>query len=569
MAANAQDHHDPADHVWNPADVVPVNLSGPTVTAHADQVAVRPSVITIMSAGTYRFTGTLDGRVVVDTDDDGLVRLILDSVEITSTEGSPIEIANADEVLVELPAESVNVLSDFRPDPPQQPDPPKEPEPTTEPLAKKAKPALFSAGDLTIAGQGSLTVNSKKEAGIVSEDGLVLDSGTITVNAGGDGIKGEDYVVVNNGRINVTAGKDGISASNKDNPAMGYVAIAAGTVRVNSGENGVSAATDVIVNGGSLSVKSGGGNTVTRPEDEKHARGVHGDVSVVIGGGRITADSAETAVHSSDFVTIAGGTLTLTASVGSEADGIHGENALNILAGNVTVVNAFEALEALKLTVSGGTVRVKGSNDGLNASEEGVGEFETAPNALIRIDGGTITVEAGDDGFDSNGTITITGGSTVITPAYDGIDANGSLMMAGGTVVINGFPVSDNLQDGLEVLGGTVFTGGTLLSAGGAASYNAPSASSSQGWASFKLDASQPAGTIVHLASGTTVIASYKGARAFQSVLLSAKKITNGEPYDVYVGGTVSGTNIGGMYAAGDITGATKAATITAGRFAR
>ncbi|MBN1171376.1 MAG: carbohydrate-binding domain-containing protein, partial [Micromonosporaceae bacterium] len=201
-----------------------------------------------------------------------------------------------------------------------------------------------------------------------------------------------------------------------------------------------------------------------------------------------------------------------------------------------------------------------------------------APNAFIHLEGGTITVEAGDDGIDSNGTIAVTGGETVVSAAYDGIDANGSFTITGGSVVVNGAPVNDNFQDGLEVLGGLIFSGGTLLSAAIAASYTPPAPASAQGWISIKLGASQPAGTIVQLAAHptepsadatVTVLAAYQAGKAFRSMLFTSSAITNGQTYDVYTGGSVSGRNIGGLYAAGDLTGATKVATVEAGRFTR
>ena len=485
----------------------------PVDMALADTTPASPAVITIKSAGVYHLTGSLsDGRVVIDTDDDGIVRLILDDVDITSTAGAPIQVANAGEVVLVLTAGSTSVLSDLTPAPTPGFTPGLTPGLTPDPTSA----ALLSTADLTILGPGSLEANSSDHDGIVSAAGLIIDSGTVVVHASGDGLCGEDQVVINNGDIAVT---------------------------------------------------SGGGNTATIPE-EGSAKGICSGASVVIAGGQIIADTADTAIHSAGSVTITGGTLSLTSGVGNEADGIHADTTLDVFAGTITVVNAFEGLEALNLTIHGGTIHTTTSNDGLNASEDGVDDFAVAPHAFIHIGGGTIEVEAGDDGIDSNGTIVVSGGTSVVSPAFDGIDANGSFTMTGGTVVVQGAPVNDNYQDGLEVLGGLVFHGGTLLSVGSSASYTPPSPSSTQGWISCRLGAPQPAGTTIQLVADATIIAAYQDDRAFQSLMFTSEKITNDRPYDVFVGGSGSGTSLGGMYLGGDLSGATKTATVTPGHFA-
>ena len=52
--------------------------------------------------------------------------------------------------------------------------------------------------------------------GITSKDGLVIESGTITVDAVDDGIRGKDRLEINGGTIDVTAGGDGIKSDDND-----------------------------------------------------------------------------------------------------------------------------------------------------------------------------------------------------------------------------------------------------------------------------------------------------------------------------------------------------------------
>lgn len=65
--------------------------------------------------------------------------------------------------------------------------------------------ALFSKANLTIFGNGALTVQGNYNDGIASKDGLIIASGTIAVTAIDDGIRGKDYLVVKNGILTVVA----------------------------------------------------------------------------------------------------------------------------------------------------------------------------------------------------------------------------------------------------------------------------------------------------------------------------------------------------------------------------
>jgi hypothetical protein len=122
-------------------------------------------------------------------------------------------------------------------------------------------------------------------------------------------------------------------------------------------------------------------------------------------------------------------------------------------------------------------------------------------------------------------------------------DANGTTFLNGGTVLGAG-------MTSLAVLGTRVPTDG-------------------QGWVAPVFPTNRAAGTIVHIVSGSTVLASYQAPKSFYEVVFSSNRITNGQSYDVYTGGSVSGTSTGGLYSGGSIAGATKTLTVTAGVYGR
>jgi hypothetical protein len=431
---------------------VPITLTGASATSPSADVTIAGRAVTITAPGTYEISGTLnDGYLNVDTSASGAVELILNGATISNSSNAPLQVADADQVVITLAAGTTNRLSDATsyvyPDPS-----------TDEPNA-----ALFSKADLRITGTGALAVRGNAYDGITSKDGLVIESGTITVNAVDDGIRGKDFLDITGGNIDVTAGGDGIRSDDTE-ADRGRLAISNGTVRVNAGD-----------------------------------------------------------------------------------DAIKGENTVAISGGTVTVSNSYEAIESRQITISGGSVDVTARDDAINAVEEGYGDFDVAPNAFVRF----------------------TGGTTLVNSSIDGIDSNGSVTFAAGTVVVSGPSTGSPGEGAIDSNGPVHFNGGTVLGAGSTsmAVLSLPP-TSGQGWVAPQLSSSQPAGTLLHLVSGGQVLASYRAPKNFREVVFSSNRIQHGQTYEVYRGGSLSGTTIGGMATSGgSIAGATRLMTVTAGQY--
>lgn len=584
IAENTKDHDDPMDHAWDSADAIPIVLAGSSVKSSSKNVLIKGGSVTVTAAGTYRIAGTLlDGQITVDTSDKGIVRLILDNANVTSKTSVPLIVNKASEVMIVLETGSKNQLVDGIPEDPEDPedpwDPwnPEDPEDPWDPWnpnppddpkpgAETERPAatLFSKANLTISGTGALAVTGNAKDGISSNDGLVIDSGAITVDAVDDGIRGKDYVVVNGGTIRIESEGDGIKSTNDKVAGKGYVSVKGGDLAVTAGGDGLVAETDLTVTGGKLALTTGGGHLTPVGEDAS-AKGMKAGTAIAVGGGTVVVDSADDTLHSRGAVSVSGGALQLA----SGDDGISAVSSVDIVNGSVTVIQSYEAIEALKITIQGGQVTTTSSNDGVNAKEEGVNEFSVAPNAYIAISGGNVAIDAGDDGIDSNGVVKISGGSTIVEPDYDGIDSNGNLIMTGGVTVINGAGVSTFGQNGLEILGSIDLQGGTILVAGMSATWSAPPTKSKRGWLFAPLKTRSPADTVIQIVpeDDDTPICSYLVRKNMQQILFSSDAIENGEEYDIYVGGTVSGTGVGGMYSGGDLDDAVKIGTFEAGEF--
>lgn len=433
---------------------IAIALNDNSTVCDSQQVNISGNVVTITSGGTYLLSGSLtDGRIVVDAANTDKLQLILDGVDINCDTSAAIYIKQADKVFITLADGSQNTLTnqqDF--------------------VAiddNNIDAVIFSKDDLTLNGTGTLTIRAAYGHGIVSKDDLVITSGTYIVTAASHALSGKDSVRVADGTFTLTAGKDGIHAENADDSSLGFLYIADGSFTIKSDGDGLDAASYLQVKSGTIAITAGGGsaNAAARQEemfgpggwsqsftttdtDSISAKGIKSTGDLTVGGGTITVDSADDALHSNANLTIAGGALTLS----SGDDGIHADANTSISNGTVAIIKSYEGMEGQTIDISGGTIAITASDDGLNAAggndQSGFGggmrqdTFASDSSCYIRISGGTITINAEGDGIDSNGNLYVSGGETYVSgPVSSGngaLDYNGDAQITGGVVVAVG-----------------------------------------------------------------------------------------------------------------------------------
>jgi len=537
--AGPADHDDPADYTWDESTVAAITLNGNSASSASAAVKANGSAVTITAAGTYRISGKLsDGQVVIDTDDDEVVRLILSGADITNADGAAIAVLDAKRVMVVLAEKTENRLSDGKDYVFPSAD-------TEEPNA-----ALFSTADLTLTGTGSLTVSGKYNDCIASKDGLVISGGTITVDAADDGVRGKDYVVLKSGSLTIKAAGDGVKADHEEDATLGYVTVTGGTLKITSGRDGIDAATAATVTGGDLNIASGGSAAATLAADAS-AKGIKGTASVAISGGTFEINSADDAIHSNANVTIDGGTFTIATG----DDGVHADTTLVVNGGKVTITRSYEGLESAAITINGGEISLVSSDDGINAAGGRDASGVQAPGRPAAPD-----AFGGAAGAYST---TINGGTILVSANGDGLDINGTLAMSGGLLVVQGPTASNN--GALDFDGGFALTGGTLIAAGSAGMAQAPGTGSTQASVHVRFGTAQAAGTVVSIVDADgKAIATFKAAKAIQSLVVSSPSLKEGTTYDVKVGGNVSGESLNGYYEGGTSSGGSTSGTVTA-----
>jgi hypothetical protein len=534
------------------SDLSYVRLEGDSITFEGNGVTVDGSIVTITAAGTYSISGTLnDGQIIVDTEDEETVYLVLDGADITYSTSAPLFVSNAEKTVITLADGSENFVTDgasyvF------------EDTESDEPNA-----TVFSKDDLTINGTGSLIVNANYNNGIASKDDLKITGGTITVNAVNDGIKGRDSIAVLDGIITVNAGGDGLQSNNDGDPEQGYVSIEGGTLSITAGLDGIQAETSLSVSGGEITIITGGGSVVSSSGGGWGGRGMEGNpnktaesvkglkagVDLTITDGVIQIDSLDDAIHSDNSITINGGELLLA----SGDDGIRSDAALTINGGNLNIAQCYEGLESVVITINDGTIHLTASDDGINASSGNSGAATGAQPMQRRGPGG---FESGDN------YLYINGGYIAIDANGDGIDANGSIDMTAGMVIVNG-PTS-NGNGPVDYLGTFNVSGGYLVAVGSSGMAEAPSTTSTQYSAMYNFASPQAAGTMIHIEteSGQDVL-TFVPTKEYQSVLLSSPELENGSTYIVYSGGSSTGTATDSLYADGTYTAGTEVSRFT------
>lgn len=153
---------------------VAITLSDDGSSCDNTSVAIDGQTITITEEGTYLLSGSLsNGSVVVATDENVKVRLILNGVVINNDSSAAVYVQSADKVFITLAPDSENKLSNGG---------------TYEAVDdNNIDSVIFSKSDLTLNGSGSLTITAKAGHGIVSKDDLVITGG-ILVAAGSSGM---------------------------------------------------------------------------------------------------------------------------------------------------------------------------------------------------------------------------------------------------------------------------------------------------------------------------------------------------------------------------------------------
>lgn len=386
-----------------------------------------------------------------------------------------------------------------------------------------------------------------KAAGVYVLSGTFTD-GTIVVDAGDD-----DKVQLVLDGVSITAADyAAIYAKNADKVFVTLVEGAGNSLTVSgdyvqTDDNNVDAVIfakcDLTLNGtGSLTVKDNTGHGIVSKDD------------LVVTGGTYTIDSQDHCLNAKDSVRIADGTFNLSCdedgihagnddqqdgyvyieggdiniSVGDDA--LHAEGLLIITGGDIDVFKSCEGVEGYKILVTGGDIDVISSDDGFNAAGGSSGSGDNHDGFGGGPGMGGVYMDADSDAY-----ILITGGTININANGDGIDSNGYIGITGGSVYVLG--PSDNGNGAMDYGICAAITGGEIVAVGGSGMAQGFGDESTQCSALVNFDEWVDAGETITLTdSDGKEVLSYKVDKKFNSVVISASGMKQGNTYTLTVG---------------------------------
>lgn len=299
---------------------------------------------TITSEGTYIIRGSLsEGQLTVSAPDTAKVQIILDGCSISSSSGPALNILTADKVFLTLASGSSSSLS------------------------SSADAAILAECDLTINGEGALSLKSAASA-VDAKDDLAITGGTLSIVSTEHGLEANDSIRILDGTITIDSEKDGLHCSNDEDTTKGYIYIAGGTLNIKAASDGMDSSKAVLVTGGTISIEC--------------EEGLEGPI-VAVEGGEITINSTDDGLNASS-------------GSSTSSDPMAGDSTLQIrISGGNLVVNASgDGLDSNgSLLVTGGTTIVYGpTNDGNSALDFGTS---------AKITGGTV-IAIGTSGMAQN-----------------------------------------------------------------------------------------------------------------------------------------------------------------------
>ena len=469
-----------------------IKVSGNGATAEG-------TTVTITAGGTYIIDGTLeDGQIVIDCVTEETIRLVLNGVNITSSHSAPIYAKNAEKVVISLEEGTENTFTDTA-------------NYVLEADSDEPNATIFSKGDLTINGTGTLKVNANYEDAIVSKDKLKVVEGNIIVNSVDDAIRGKDMVAIKDGSFNITSGGDGIKSTNTEEVTKGFVYIEGGNFDITSEGDGIQAETEVEIADGTFNITAGGGSENGRAHSDNMMMGMgqrpgnrpsregttalanEGTVAPENEGMIAPANEGMTPPEGMEFPegmtppegmkfpegmtppegmempegmmppTGQGETATTEEEDTVSTKGIKATSMLIINGGKYNINSADDAIHCNNnVLVNAGTLKIATGDDALHADIE------------LTINGGEIDITESYEGLEGQ-TITVNNGNIQLVASDDGVNASdgtgtedgfGDMMNGSGTgeLIINGGTLYVNASgDGLDANGNITVNGGTTV----------------------------------------------------------------------------------------------------------
>jgi len=484
-----------------------ITFTQSSITTTSDAISIDDTTVTIDTEGVYELTGqSTQATIYVDASSDDTITFVLNNVDLSSSTGPILYIENADKVIINVKAGTTNTLTDL----------------SDSEYDKDS--IIYSKDDLTINGTGTLTIDAGLQKGIKVNDDFIVYGTTLNITSQGHAIKVNNSITMSEVNLTINSQSDGIQSDNEDDASESLIYLMSGTYQITSYGDAISSTYDVTIYDGTYNLTSGYLNTNT---DDTSAKSIKADHIIYLINGSFDITSSEDAIHSDDGLIIFNGTY----SIDANDDAIHADQSLTISDGSFDITDAYEALEAKYITITGGTFNILADDDGINGSDpdisstvadvpNGATASSSTSTAVINISGGTFYITADDDAIDANGTITISGGTFYINGPTSGMQSL----------------VDYDIDFFLE---GSTFVG--VAGYGNETKY--PSDESTQVSITYNTGSTQQSGSTIELLDeDDNVVLSFTTSRTYQVIFLTSDDLKQNETYTLTINGVVEDT---------------------------
>ena len=317
-------------------DCARIDLADGASVSDSKAVSVDKDSLTISQEGIYMLSGTLsNGQIVVRAPESAKVQLVLDGADISSRGSAAIYIVSADKVFITSTEGSENSLRSAGPY-----------------NSSDIDGTVFAHSDICFNGSGSLAVVSETGHAIATKDDLKICSGSYSISSAKRGLSGKDSIRIGGGTISVDSQGDGLH-SEHDSADKGYIFISGGEIQVQAAKDGIDCTNYFNMTGGEVTITAGSDGINAACADDS-APGVTNLVR--ISGGEMNIIAREDGIDSNGNLSMAGGTLCVSAAPTGGDGALDYELTGEISGGSVVAASAREMAANFNLAASQGSM---------------------------------------------------------------------------------------------------------------------------------------------------------------------------------------------------------------------
>jgi len=443
---------------------------------HEGGATISGTTVVIEKPGIYLAQGkSEEGNIVIKSSS---VSLYLQNLELTSKTNAPIIVTSGlDNVkIVTLQKSTLNDLEDYLT--------------TTGECAaikiKKKSTVYFENRDtLTLNGVCKNIIKGGSQTSLIFKK----SDGEYIINANKTGISSDGSLEFNGGVFTIVSDYgDGIkSESGKtDTDSLGKILINDGSFNIHSYNDAIIAKNNITIVKGVFDIKTENGYDSTTYDENESSKGFkvtnnETGCGITVYSGEFTLNTVGDAFHSKGDIKILSGKYTIY----SKDDGISAKH--NLILGKrdapnedleLTILNSYEALEGMTVTINSGKIVVTATDDGINASGEHVERGHRPPwnrtNRTRRNRSKDGPFGPGPHGPSGNRSHRMRGNASFYISIYDGeiyvycdgdgIDSNGNIFIHGGN--INVFSQGNRDNEPIDHDGNFTLFNGDVLGVG-------------------------------------------------------------------------------------------------------